>query len=423
MLRRFAFIFFFTGFCVTLNGQDIDYARELIHTLCSEKYAGRGYVNGGDRMAADLIRTEFAKHKLFPLGQDYFQHLGFPVIYYPGQADLSADDVPLAAGEDFIVNPGCPTLKGIYQVLILDSAMMDNSYQFKKLQSRNLKNYFLAVDGLKNLKLLNPDRIKWVLENGLNARGLLYTKAETLTWGVSMDWAPFPIIFIKKDRISQSIIRLVCNIEAAHKVHGTQNVLGYFKGLVYPDSFIVITAHYDHLGMLGTEAVFPGANDNASGVAMMLDMARHYSLKPPAYSVLFIAFAAEEIGLIGSNYFVENPLINLKKISLLLNLDLMSTGDKGMTVVNATEFPDLYENLKFCNSIGSYLPLINPRGKAKNSDHYYFTQAGVPSFFFYLLGDYHHYHDVDDTYQAITLSKYNEAFQLIVDFVNMKMRR
>jgi Zn-dependent M28 family amino/carboxypeptidase len=175
--------------------------------------------------------------------------------------------------------------------------------------------------------------------------------------------------------------------------------------------------------MLGKEAMFPGANDNASGVAMMLDLARHYAKNPPPYSVVFIAFAGEEIGLIGSYYFVENPLIPLKKISLLINMDLMATGDEGLTAVNATVFPDLFENLKMCNTLGNYLPNIAPRGKAQNSDHYYFSEAGVPAFFFYLRGNYHHYHDVNDTYEELTLSKYKEAFQLILDFANMRMSK
>jgi hypothetical protein len=66
---------------------------------------------------------------------------------------------------------------------------------------------------------------------------------------------------------------------------------------------------------------------------------------------------------------------------------------------------------------GDYLPTIAARGKAQNSDHYYFTEQGVKSFFFYLMGDYHYYHDVDDRAEALSLSKYNEAFKLITQFV------
>ncbi|MDP1725416.1 MAG: M28 family peptidase [Bacteroidota bacterium] len=403
------------------RGQNLSYAKNLIKTLCSDALSGRGYVNNGDYLAAELIRKEFSKHKLIPLGENYFQSLGFPVIYYPEQVRLEIDGYYIEPGEEFILNPGCPSIKGTYKLMHVDSASIDNSSVYKKMESQNLRNYFLVVDALKDKKVLHPERIKEVLKNALGAKGLIYLNQETLTWGVSMEWASFPILYVKKGTYKQLALQITCTVEAAHKVHGTQNVLAYVKGKQQADSFIVITAHYDHLGMLGKDAIFPGANDNASGVAMMLDLARHYALNPPPYSVLFIAFAGEEIGLAGSYYFVQNPLIPLKQICLLLNLDLMATGDKGLTAVNATEFPELFEKLKFCNSIGNYLPTINPRGKAQNSDHYYFTEAGVPAFFFYLMGEYHQYHDVGDKATAITLSRYPEAFQLIVDFANMRM--
>ena len=103
-------------------------------------------------------------------------------------------------------------------------------------------------------------------------------------------------------------------------------------------------------------------------------------------------------------------------MALLINMDLMATGDKGLTAVNGSVFPDEFKLLQFINEQGNYLPTINIRGKAQNSDHYFFTEAGVKSFFFYLMGDYHFYHDIDDAAKAVTLSKYEEAYRLIFDF-------
>jgi hypothetical protein len=401
--------------------QDLSYAKSCIKTLCSEDYYGRGYVNNGDRIAAQFIRKEYAKFKLTPLGENYYQALGFPVISYPDRVEITLDNAVAYAGHDFIINPGCPSVKGIYKVLELDSAMVDNSSEFNKLKNKNLKGTFLIVDEMKEKKLLHPERAKLILENGLKAKGLIFKNNPVLVWSVSMEFAKFPILYFKKGSFPNLVLKLSIKIDAAHKVHGTQNVIGMVKGKKFPDSLLVFTAHYDHLGMMGNDAIFPGANDNASGVAMMLDLANYYAKNPPDFSVVFIAFAGEEVGLLGSIYFVNNPLIDLKKIALLINMDLMSTGDEGLTAVNATEFPTLFENLKICNSIGNYLPDIAPRGKAANSDHYPFTELGVPSFFFYLRGNYHHYHDVDDTYEVITLSKYKEAFQLIRDFANWRM--
>ncbi len=405
----------------SLHAQDISYVRSCIKTLCSDDFYGRGYVNNGDKIAANFIRGEFTKFGLKPLGDNYFQSLGFPVIFYPDRVEIELDGTRVFAGHDFIMNPGCPSLKGTFKVIRIDSALVDNSSEYNKLIAKNLKGYFLVVDELKGKKLLRPERAKFILNNGLKAKGLIYRNNETLVWSPSMDFADYPILYFKKGSFPSLVLKLEAKIDAAHKVHGTQNVIGMVPGKLYPDSFIVFTAHYDHLGMMGNNTIFPGANDNASGVAMMLDLANYYAKNPPPYSVVFIAFAAEEIGLLGSMYFVQNPLIELKKISFLINMDLMSTGDEGLTVVNATEFPQWFDNLKLCNIAGNYLPDIAPRGKAQNSDHYFFTEAGVPSFFFYLRGNYHHYHDVDDTYEALTLSKYPEAFKLVRDFANMRM--
>jgi len=424
-MRKFillAFFFHILSLCST-TAQDIIYARSCIKTLCSDNFYGRGYVNNGDKIAAQFIKEEFAAQKLLPLGENYFQSLGFPVVYYPDRVDIELDGQTVFAGHDFIMNPGCPNVNGTFKVLVIDSAMVDNNVEFERISHLNLKNYFLVIDDLKGKTLSHPKRVKSILANEMHAKGLIYKNNESLVWSPAMEFAPFPILYFKKGVFPDLVLKMEIKIDAAHKIHGTQNVVGMIKGKIQPDSFIVFTAHYDHLGMMGKETIFPGANDNASGVAMMLDLARHYSKNPPAYSVVFIAFAAEEIGLIGSYYFTQNPLINLKKISLLINMDLMSTGDEGLTAVNATEFPDWFNNLKMCNSIGHYLPDISPRGKAQNSDHYYFTEAGVPSFFFYLRGNYHHYHDIEDTYEEITLSKYPETFQLMVDFANMRMGR
>jgi hypothetical protein len=404
-----------------LFGQDLMYARACIKTLCSEPFYGRGYVQNGDKVAAQFIRQELAKHKVIPLGEKYFQNLGFPVIYYPNEVSIQLDDQPVFAGNDFILNPGCPSIKGNYKVLLIDSSMVDNTNEFNKIKGLNLKQYFLVVDDLKGKPFNHPERAELILKNQIKAKGLIFKNNKTLVWSPAMEFAPYPILYFKAGIFPNLVLKLTIRVDAAHKIHGTQNVLGYIKGKIQPDSFVVFTAHYDHLGKMGNDAVFPGANDNASGVAMLLDLAKHYAQNPPPYSVAFIAFAGEEIGLIGSYFFVENPLIPLANISLLLNMDLMSTGDDGLTAVNATEFPYLFEHLNLCNIAGQYLPNIAPRGKSPNSDHHYFTEAGVPSFFFYLRGNYHHYHDVDDTYEALTMSKYNEAFRLIRDFAGWRM--
>jgi aminopeptidase YwaD len=179
----------------------------------------------------------------------------------------------------------------------------------------------------------------------------------------------------------------------------------------------VFSAHYDHLGGLGKESYFAGANDNASGITLLLELLEHYKANPVPYSIVFMFFGAEEAGLIGSKFYVENPLFALSKIKFLTNLDLVGTGIEGITVVNATIFPKEFALIESLNKAGNYFPQVKKRGKAANSDHYFFTEKGVKSFFIYAMGGIQAYHDVDDRAETLPLSHYEAFFKLLTGFV------
>ena len=404
-------------FCAKLQAQDVDYAKRVVKDLCSPEMAGRGYVKKGMQKAADYIQSEYKKQGLQTFGSTYFQSFGYQAVSFPHRVEVKLDDKDMIAGEDFIVSPGCPTIVGVFNVVVVDSATLDNPNDFKTFETTSFYKTFLIVDGIKGKNIQNQSAVHKVLSNGYKAKGLIFANQEKLTWGVALEWEKYPILYFKKGAFDVRPYSIRLNIESQVNDYEVNNVIGYVKGTQYPDSFVVITAHYDHLGMLGHYAQFSGANDNASGVAMMLDMMREIKKKPLPYSVVFIAFAAEEAGLLGSVYYTQLPLFPLLQISLLINLDLMGTGDKGMTVVNATLFPKEFQDIQLLNLNKDYLPVIQSRGKAANSDHYYFTEKGVKAFFFYLMGEYKYYHDIYDTPEALTFSKYKEAFLLIHDFM------
>ncbi|RZL36511.1 MAG: M28 family peptidase, partial [Pedobacter sp.] len=138
------------------------------------------------------------------------------------------------------------------------------------------------------------------------------------------------------------------------------------------------------------------------------------------YSVGFICFAGEEAGLLGSRYFTENATFSLSKIKFLINLDLVGTGERGMTVVNASIYPKAFSILNQINAEQKLISKINSRGKAANSDHYFFTEKGVPAFFFYTQGGISAYHDVFDKPETLPLTEYKDLFKLIISF-NKKM--
>jgi Zn-dependent M28 family amino/carboxypeptidase len=246
-------------------------------------------------------------------------------------------------------------------------------------------------------------------------------KVDKLTWGVSGIQDDYTVFQVLKNSFPATPENYQANLEA-HRVKNfvSENVVGMVKGTEVPDSFLVLTAHYDHLGKLGNSlnnnAVFRGANDNASGVALMLHLARQIAAKPLRYSVVFIAFAGEEAGLLGSAHFVKNPLIKLKNIRFLVNLDLLGTGDDGIMVVNATEFPKEWKMLEDMNAQNGWLKQVGQRGKAANSDHYWFTEAGVPAFFIYTMGGIKAYHDIYDLPETLPLTKTEEVGKLVFGF-------
>lgn len=199
--------------------------------------------------------------------------------------------------------------------------------------------------------------------------------------------------------------------------HQTNNVIGFLPAAKKTKKTIVFTAHYDHLGRLGKDTYFPGANDNASGTAMLIALAKHFKNNPIKYNIAFIAFAGEEVGLLGSKFYIENPIFPIEDISFLLNLDIFGSGEDGITVVNGTIFKNHFDLLTNINEEKKLLTQLKARGYAANSDHYWFTDAGVPSFFIYTMGPNKQYHDPLDTYENLSFAEVNDLTMLLTTFI------
>ena len=172
--------------------------------------------------------------------------------------------------------------------------------------------------------------------------------------------------------------------------------------------------------MMGNKTYYPGANDNASGTSMVLDLARHYSLpgNKPEYSIVFILLSGEETGLYGSRYFAENPLFPLEDIKLVVNLDMVGSGSDGITVVNGTLCDTLMQKMQAINDETQFLKEIKPRGESCNSDHCPFFQKGVKSIFIYTRGkELTEYHTVYDTSDNFPFTAYDGLVGLLTELV------
>jgi hypothetical protein len=349
----------------------------MVDTLTSRIFWGRGYTNDGMNKAARFIAEQMRSIGVKPMqGSGYLQQLTFPVNTFPGKMEVSINGRELQPGKDFIVSPDS---RGVKVRGILEQK--DSSH------------------------FVDP------------SNKVVVSLQKKLTWSVGRKQADYTNIIINKNAVGVVPINYRVNIESKfNEQFTTSNVCGIVKGTLQPDSIIVFTAHYDHLGGMGKDTYFPGANDNASGISLLLNLAKYYAANPPPYTVAFICFAGEEAGLVGSKYFTENPLLPLNKIRFLTNVDLVGTGVDGVTVVNATEFPKEFALLNKVNDGSKYVVKINARGKAPNSDHYWFTEKGVPAFFLYTSGGIAAYHDVFDKGSTLPMNEFNDVFKMIVEF-------
>ncbi|MGB0931739.1 MAG: M28 family metallopeptidase [Chitinophagales bacterium] len=397
--------------------QDLSYARDVIDSLCAPSMHGRGYVSEGETKAAVFIAEEFDRWNVKPFESNYYQEYLVSVNTFPEDMLLSINGVELEAGKDFIVSPSSRSQSGSFKATHLKEQKILNRGSFNKLMlNKSFTDEVVVFDYEGENAVKARERAKLFIGSHLDAAAFMSVE-EKLTWHTASSVDNFTHIQISRDAMPSKVKEVGINIDASFQTtYQTQNVVGYIKGRTYPDSLYVFTAHYDHLGRLGANHYIPGANDNASGVAMLLNLAKYYSQNPPAYSIAFIAFGAEELGLIGSKHFVENPLFPLDKIKFLVNLDIVGTGEEGITAVNALQFPEAFARLANINESKGYLPQIKKRGEAANSDHWFFYTHHVPCFFIYTLGGIQAYHDVYDRPETLPLTEFEDLMRLLVDF-------
>jgi len=407
-------------FSLALNlacGQHYNY-KQTISELCSPQYAGRGYVDGGRVLAANLIASEFQKIGLKPLKRNYQQTFTLPVQTFPGACTFVLGTDTLQPGIDYLVDPASAgVMPQFYQLVYCNAATLYRSVNaFKPCPKDRMLVVRTSGYGGDTNKVLQTR-----LHELQQFAPTIELTTNKLTWSVSQEANPYPAFQVLASSFTAEPPSAFIFLESQFIPNFTSsNVIGYLPAADKPKQkpYLVITAHYDHLGRMGKETYFPGANDNASGVGMLLYLAQELSLKRDAnFNYVFIAFGAEEAGLVGSHYFVEHPLFDLKKIRFLLNTDIMGSGEEGITVVNATLFKPEFDKLTELNLEGNNLPQVKSRGPAANSDHYFFTEKGVPAFFVYTMGPNKHYHDIEDKAEALSYAAFEPLAQLLLGFM------
>ena len=231
----------------------------------------------------------------------------------------------------------------------------------------------------------------------------------------------------------------VINLDVIKVRRTVRNVMGFIPGQT--EKIIILGAHYDHLGLGSRNSLAPdlrgqihnGADDNASGTAGLLQLAREFSKTFPRRGLLFMAFAGEEMGLLGSRYYAEHPTMPLEDSIAMLNMDMIGRSDGDLLiggVGTAAEFKTLLDEIQETSSL-EFSYSDTSRG---SSDHVSFAAKRVPVLFFFsgLHSDYHRPSDdwerinVDNTREIIDVVRRTvdelAIFQEPLEFVEVRRR-
>lgn len=415
---RFLLITFLTLVLQHGWSQDRQYAEEMVKKLASPELHGRGYVEKGDIKAANFIASQMKDMNLLSFTDNYLQRFPIKINRFPGKMSLKLNGKELLPGKDFIVDPSSPSYTGEFEVEIINRKRLQESRYDELLEELKAKEKRIYVIDFVGLPKDSQPLARELLGSIAEFAPLIEVKEKKLTWSMSGSQATHAAFDVLDSLVSFSKgAKVAIDIEAKlEEDFLTQNVIGYLEGKCKRRPWLIFCGHYDHLGRMGKDTYFPGANDNASGTAMILSLAKYYSENKPRRSIAFMAFGAEEVGVLGSRYYVENPLFPLDEIRFVVNMDIFGTGDEGITVVNATEYPKEFEKLKKLNNKGDYLKRVKKRGKTQNSDHLWFTELGIPAFFLYTMGGIKAYHDIYDRPETLPLTEFEDLFRLLTDF-------
>ena len=460
--------------CATIkNYQSTNNLRNHVKYLASDKLEGRYPCTKGDSLAADYIRNEFLKNDLALLSEHGFQYFDIissislgennSLVFKNRTYEANVDYIPLSFGKNTSLS--YEIFFAGYGFIIDTDSLYWNDYKDNQTKNKWVMILRGSPEGdnphgayAEHLSL----RKKVLNAKDNSAAGVIFVSGENfdnhdslipLSYDNSQQDLGIPIIHIKRD-VANQILKtnntsiqilettidkdfksfnikenLIVSTDIIFNKNKTQNVIGYIEGndSQLKDEYIVIGAHYDHLGYGGHKSgsrrphineVHNGADDNASGVSIMIELAKSIqNNNNNKRSILFIAFGAEEMGLIGSKYFANSSLIDNNKIQTMINLDMVGKlkPTKVLNVSGTKTGIDLERHLldSFNKSKLDYA--FDAKGYGP-SDHSSFYVNDVPVLFFF-TGGHTDYHTPFDDYDKLNYSGMNSIKNLLSKFI------
>lgn len=431
---RFLKYMFFSLFLGFFSIQDsliaqtvVEQARTDVAKLTSPEFRGRGYADNGHKLAAKYIQERFEAIGLKAAGKDkeYLQKFSLKANYFTETPMLMIEEKALRPGIDFLPYAQSGSGKGdaVVPVLRVGHGLYIHNMNLNDYANVSIDGAVLIIeDGApenvtsnsaisKNLYSKNF-KVETAMVGGAKAVIFLVDKlsAHSPNHGYSI-----PVFDVLQESFPANARTVSYAVKGRFKKVKTQNVYGLLPSKTDTKETILITAHYDHHGAMG-EIYFPGANDNASGVAMLFSLAKYFTQNPIPYNLLFVAFSGEEAGLVGSTHFAKKPPIKLEEAAFLLNFDMVASGENGIMAVGGKDFPDHFATLQAVNDSLQLGPL-GQRPNRPNSDQYPIIEAGVEGFFLFTKDGKQPYHHINDTPATLEWDDYEKVYNLSRHFL------
>lgn len=405
--------------------------------LASDELGGRLSASDNDRKSAEYIAKQYERIGLEPAGENdsYYQYMSTPDLRLAkSNTSLVLDKYVLKLFKEFYPLSASSN-KGAYEgeavnvnYGIEDEGLKHHDYQDKEVSGKVVlikmdipggvhpHNRYISWSGIEY-------RATYAKSKGAKAV-VYYTDNEELqpsgTLAKTLDNAGIPIFFVKKDLSSLDVTSIRFNLDILMITKIANNVLGFIDNQA--DQTVVVGAHHDHLGRGqkgGSLAEIPGdihngADDNASGVAGLFEIAQTIVKKPKKYknnNYLFIAFSGEEQGLIGSKYFVKSPLMQKQNVNFMINMDMIGHLDstKKTLIINGVgSSPEWNKAISEVSYPTRKIAKIKTTESGIGaSDHTSFYLANIPAVHFF-TGQHQHYHKPSDDPSIINYG--GEAF-------------
>ncbi len=403
------------------SGIDLDRLRSDVAVLASEAFNGRGYHRGGHEQAALFVRDRFRETGLRPVGGSYLHPFALraDVFVTPPMLRINGTTSPL--GSAYL--PLSSTGDGCFPEAIETRAMAIDSV----LATRPVADAFTPFVAISHprdsaarfdsLRARSDTFVAYIDSLAMRGAVAALLPTESLSYAPLRSTLSLPVFEVMEDSMPDPLSRVsFCLSIVRDTTFRTQNVAGVVPGTDRPDSLLILGAHYDHLGRLSEDVYFPGANDNASGVALLMALADTIAARPLRYTTLFVAFSGEERGLAGSLHFVRHPPIPLYPSRLMINFDMVASGRSGVVTVGGSDFPDLFRRLSAINDrLGNRS--LGKRKNVPNSDHYPFSLRGIPAFFLYTNEGAQPYHSPSDVPRTLDWEELVHVYRLTTAFL------